>query len=137
MMQREARGDGTMRRTTSERPSLTELLGRLEALGRPPVDPLDGDLATLQAWVRERQAVVDALRARMAGEALEPTTRRLLAERIERLAHQDQAVLGALRRRHEQMEAQVRRLLDARAAIRGYGGPREGRSPAASVDRQA
>jgi len=126
-----------MHRTASDRPSLSDLLGRLEALGTPPVDPLEGDLPTLQAWVRERQAVVDALRERMGGEALEPDTRRLLAERIERLTAQDRAVLGALRRRHEQMEAQVRRLLDARAAIRGYGGPREQRSPAASVDRQA
>ncbi len=126
-----------MPRPVHDEPSLHTLLGRLEALATPPVDPLQGDLASLQAWVRRRQALVDALRERLGDEALEPATRRLLAERIERLTHQDQAVLGALRRRHERMEAQVRQLLDARAAIRGYGGPREGRSPASSVDRQA
>ncbi len=116
---------------------LGELLERLECEARPPVDPERGDLAMLQAWVRRRQRLLDAIRERVVHEGLTPETRARLSHRMERLRRQDQAVLTALERRREVLEEQVRKVLEGREAVRGYGASLGDRTPGAGVDRTA
>ena len=105
--------------------TLAELVLRLERIW---IDPATVSLDELSAMLAERQTVLNQIQNADAS-ALDPETKRVLAERIRAVRERDARILATLAAMRQDLEKGLANVMQARSAARGYGAGEEEGSP--------